>query len=221
FGSTSLNVRRRGPFLSASALTRRDPRGNWVFEGGSAPQQNGSSVGNRTQGPRVDGADGQPASRLLPPRWRSLEHLVVIGVLGAHGREGHRPTRSPPTVKPRKAAALKRCFGAAVLGAVRIDSWIRRHMIECAPAAPREVPAAPRAGVIPIPAPSPAPASADRPVRPPRQEPPIQRKAALACDRRARLCARGRALKEEYDALATPVPPPRLAALVRQFETLD
>src|SRR5215470_1036116 len=120
----------------------------------------------------------------------------------------------------RKTAALKRCFGGAVLGADRIDYWIRRHMIECAHGAQREVPAAPRAGVIPMSAPSPAPASADRPVRPPRQEPPIQRKVALACDRRAWLCALGRALKEEYDALATPVPPPRLAALVRQFETL-
>src|SRR5262249_18902801 len=134
---------RKGPFLSASALTRRDPRGNWVFEGGSAPQQNGSSVGNRTQGPRVDGADGQPASRLLPPRWRSIEHLVVIGVLSAHGTEGSIPTGSGSSVQPRKTAALKRCLGAAVLGADRIDYWIRRHMIECAHGAPREVPAAP------------------------------------------------------------------------------
>src|SRR5262249_24680216 len=197
------------------------PRGNWVFEGGSAPQQNGSSVGNRTQGPRVDGADGQPASRLLPPRWRSIEHLVVIGVLSAHGTEGSMPTRSASSVQPSKAAALRRVLGAAVRGGGGRAYWMGRHMLGGAHAPRRAVRAARGAGVIPRPARSPAPASADRPVRPPRQEPPIQRKVALACDRRAWLCALGRALKEEYDALATPVPPPRLAALVRQFETLD
>src|SRR5262249_34092143 len=155
------------------------------FRGGSAPQQNGSSTGNRTQGPRVDGANGQPASGLLPPRWRSIEHLVVIGVLGAHGTEGSMPTRSAPSVQPRKTAALKRCFGAAVRGAAGSDYWIGRHMTEWAPGAPRGGPAAPGAGLIPRPPRPPAPASADRPVRPPRQEPPIQRKVALACDRRA------------------------------------
>jgi len=76
--------------------------------------------------------------------------------------------------------------------------------------------------MICVPAPSPAPglASARRPVRPPGQEPPVRRKPALACDRRAWLSALGRALKDEYDALAAPVSA-RPAALVRQLEALD
>jgi hypothetical protein len=45
-----------------------------------------------------------------------------------------------------------------------------------------------------------------------------QSKINSARDRRVGLLAVGQCLKEQYDALATPVPP-QLAALVRQLET--
>ena len=125
------------------------------------------------------------------------------------------PTRKAPRAQAGKAPAFKGCFGAAVFSADRIDYWIRRHMIECAPGAAGDVPhelrsAAAQASALP---PSAAGASArhhssrvDRPHRP-----------VLACDRRAWLSALGQSLKAEYDALAAPVPP-HLAALVKQLE---
>jgi hypothetical protein len=45
-----------------------------------------------------------------------------------------------------------------------------------------------------------------------------QSKVNSARDRRVGLLAVGQCLKDQYDALATPVPP-QLAALVRQLET--
>ncbi len=109
------------------------------------------------------------------------------------------PTRKAPRAQAGKAPAFKGCFGAAVFSADRIDYWIRRHMIECAPGAAGDVPhelrsAAAQASALP------------RPHRP-----------VLACDRRAWLSALGQSLKAEYDALAAPVPP-HLAALVKQLE---
>jgi hypothetical protein len=46
----------------------------------------------------------------------------------------------------------------------------------------------------------------------------IENKRKPAWDRRVVLSAIGQCLKDQYDALATPVPP-QLAALVRQLET--
>jgi hypothetical protein len=47
---------------------------------------------------------------------------------------------------------------------------------------------------------------------------PSQRKVNSARDKRVVLSAIGKCLKDEYDALATPIPP-HLAALVKQLET--
>jgi hypothetical protein len=47
---------------------------------------------------------------------------------------------------------------------------------------------------------------------------PSQSKLNSARDRRVGLSAIGQCLKDQYDALATPIPP-RLAALVKQLET--
>jgi hypothetical protein len=47
---------------------------------------------------------------------------------------------------------------------------------------------------------------------------PPQNKVNAARDRYVGLTAIGRSLKEEYDALATPIPP-HLAALVEQLKT--
>jgi hypothetical protein len=49
---------------------------------------------------------------------------------------------------------------------------------------------------------------------------PSQSKLNSARDRRVGLSAIGQWLKDQYDALATPIPP-QLAALVKQLETQD
>jgi hypothetical protein len=118
--------------------------------------------------------------------------------------------------------ALKRCLGATVRTADRIDYWIRRHMID-APARPaHHIPsklwsadALPKA---PLAAPAPASARHARPE--PRAERPLPSRLTLACDRRGWLFAIGQSLKAQYDALAAPVPT-RLAVLVRQLEAQD
>ncbi len=50
------------------------------------------------------------------------------------------PTTKALRAQAGKAPAFKGCFGAAVFSADRIDYWIRRHMIECAPGAAGDVP---------------------------------------------------------------------------------
>jgi len=137
------------------------------------------------------------------------------------------PTTRGPSGQAQRAdktsqPALKRCLGAAVLTADRIDYWIRRHMIACSLEVAGDVAAALGSveSQMPEPRPASARASARSPVRPPRVERRVRRKPALACDRRAWLSPLGRALKDEYDALAVPVPP-RLAALVSRLEALD
>ena len=50
--------------------------------------------------------------------------------------------------------------------------------------------------------------------------PPSQSKLNSARDRRVGLSAIGQCLKDQYDALATPVPP-HLAALLKQVETQE
>lgn len=112
--------------------------------------------------------------------------------------------------------ALKRCLGATVRAADRLDHWIRRHVIETPPRAPiaNEMRFA-RAPLAP-----PARASARQSNRRSPAERVAPSKLMLACDRRAWLSALGQSLKSQYDALAAPLPP-RLAALVRQLETQD
>jgi hypothetical protein len=118
--------------------------------------------------------------------------------------------------------ALKRCLGATVRTADRIDYWIRRHMID-APAWPAhrlpiELCSADTGAEAPLAAPAPASARDASPK--PQAERPLPSKLMLACDRRAWLSALGQSLKAQYDALAAPVPP-RLAALVKQLEAQD
>ena len=50
--------------------------------------------------------------------------------------------------------------------------------------------------------------------------PPSQSKLNSARDRRVGLSAIGQCLKDQYDALATPIPP-HLASLVKQLETQE
>jgi hypothetical protein len=50
--------------------------------------------------------------------------------------------------------------------------------------------------------------------------PPSQSKLNSARDRRGGLSAFGQCLKDQYDALATPIPP-HLAALLKQLETQE
>jgi len=128
------------------------------------------------------------------------------------------PTMREPSGWPRQAKApALRCLGAAVLTADQIDYWIRRRMVACPLGAADDVATQLRSADVqtPVLQPTYAPSSAPRPVRPSRV--PVRMKPALACDRRVWLSALGRALKDEYDALAVPVPA-RLAALVRQLE---
>jgi hypothetical protein len=116
--------------------------------------------------------------------------------------------------------ALKRCLGATVRTADRIDYWIRRHLID-APARPAhylpiELCSADTAASLA----APAPASARHASPKPQAERPLPSSLMLACDRRGWLSAIGQSLKAQYDALAAPVPP-RLAALVKQLEAQD
>jgi hypothetical protein len=118
--------------------------------------------------------------------------------------------------------ALKRCLGATVRTADRIDYWIRRHLID-APARPAhhlpiELCSADTAAAAPLAAP--APASARHASPKPQAERPLPSRLMLACDRRGWLSAIGQSLKAQYDALAAPVPP-RLAALVKQLDAQD
>jgi hypothetical protein len=117
--------------------------------------------------------------------------------------------------KPSEAA-LKRCLGATVRTADRIDYWIRRHVIDAGVIPAGHIPSELWSADAQTSAPLAAPARP--PVRPSRR--PAPSKLILACDRRAWLSALGRALKSEYDALAAPVPP-RLAALVKQLEARE
>jgi hypothetical protein len=125
---------------------------------------------------------------------------------------------SAQLVASTSGPALKRCLGATVRTADRIDYWIRRHVIETLPRAPiaNEMRSA-RAPVLFAP---PAPATARQTARPSRAGRSVPSKLMLACDRRAWLSALGQSLKSQYDALAAPLPP-RLVALVRQLETQD
>jgi hypothetical protein len=50
--------------------------------------------------------------------------------------------------------------------------------------------------------------------------PPSQSKLNSARDRRVRLSAIGQCLKDQYDALVSPIPP-HLASLVKQLETQE
>jgi hypothetical protein len=118
--------------------------------------------------------------------------------------------------------ALKRCLGATVRTADRIDYWIRRHLID-APAWPAhhlpiELCSADTGAEAPLAAPTPASARDASPK--PQAERPLPSRLMLACDRRGWLSAIGQSLKAQYDALAAPVPP-RLAALVKQLEAQD
>jgi hypothetical protein len=121
-------------------------------------------------------------------------------------------TSSPP---------LKRCLGATVRTADRIDYWIRRHVIECPLGLAgnanelRSAEAQTSASAA-----APARASPRHAAPAPRAERSRPSKLMLACDRRAWLSALGQSLKAQYDALAAPIPP-RLAALVRQLERQD
>ena len=53
-----------------------------------------------------------------------------------------------------------------------------------------------------------------------RTHPPSKSKLNSARDRRVGLSVIGQCLKDQYDALATPIPP-HLAALVKQLETQE
>ena len=118
--------------------------------------------------------------------------------------------------------ALKRCLGATVRTADRIDYWIRRHVIAAQTGPARHIPtelwSAATAAAAPLAAPVPAPTRHASPK--PEAERPAPSKLMLACDRRGWLSAIGQSLKAQYDALAAPVPA-RLAALVRQLEGQD
>jgi hypothetical protein len=125
-----------------------------------------------------------------------------------------------PQVGKSSGPALKRCLGATVRTADRIDYWIRRRVIESPLGLAARVANEPRSAEAQASAPvaAPARASVRRAIPAPRTNFPS--KLMLACDRRAWLSALGQSLKAQYDALAAPVPP-RLAALVRQLEAQD
>lgn len=118
--------------------------------------------------------------------------------------------------------ALKRYLGATVRTADRIDYWIRQHVIERPLGLVGQAhELRPAKAQTSAPAAAPARASARHSVRASGVERPLASKLVLACDRRAWLSALGQSLKAQYDALAAPVLPPRLAALVRQLEAQD
>ena len=129
---------------------------------------------------------------------------------------------STQSTENTSAPVLKRCLGATVRTADRIDYWIRRHMIDAPAGAAHHIPsklwyadALPKAPLA-----APAPASVRHASPKPRAERPLPSRLILACDRRGWLFAIGQSLKAQYDALAAPVPA-HLTALVRQLEAPD